>query len=627
MERNIQRHGLVNFLVLLLVGVSAWGVSRFSHLQAGEVAAVFLGLGLLVSLVSWFQMRLEERERFERLEFDELNQAAASGTLFETQQAENFPARHAREQFEKYVVPAFGILLLVLQGAAAFVLWRWLRRAPEVSFEQPLVAMGLMALFALVLFLVGKYAAGVARLENLLFLRASANYLLLNAYLCALLVAELVAFEAGFKVDRLLALGLCLLLGLLAAESLVTLVLEIYRPRVKGKILHLLYDSRLVGLLSQPESVFSTAAHALDYQFGFKVSETWFYRFLQRALVWLLLAQGAILLLSTCFVFVNPGEQALLERFGRPVEGRDVLNPGPHVKWFWPIDRVQRYRTEEIQTFHIGLEHDEGEGGDDHKETTVLWTVSHYKQEFNLLIASRDPLTATNTDAGRKAPPVNLLSVAIPVQYQIQDLRAWAYHHSDPSKLLESLGTREAVRYLVGMDFNEIMSTGRFRAGEELRQRIQAAADQRELGVKVLFVGLQDVHPPVAVGKSFEAVVSARQKREANLLAARAHEVATNALARAEAVRIHHEAQAESARVSVAAVARAALFTNQIPAYRASPSVYAQRAYLQTLARAGGNAKKVILATTNTHDVILMDLQEKLRPDLLDIPLTVPTKK
>ena len=77
----------------------------------------------------------------------------------------------------------------------------------------------------------------------------------------------------------------------------------------------------LVGLLAQPESLFTTAAQALDYQFGFKVSETWFFRLLQKNLPLLLLAQLAVLLLSTCVVFMDAGEQAVLERFGRPVAG------------------------------------------------------------------------------------------------------------------------------------------------------------------------------------------------------------------------------------------------------------------------------------------------------------------
>ena len=130
--------------------------------------------------------------------------------------------------------------------------------------------------------------------------------------------------------------------------------LEIYRPRLKGKVVHPLYDSRLVGLVSHPEGVFSTAASALDYQFGFKVSDTWFYQFLKINFPWLALAQLALLLVSSGFVFINPGEQALLERLGRPVVGREVLGPGLHLKWPYPIDDIHRFRTEEVQSSTVG---------------------------------------------------------------------------------------------------------------------------------------------------------------------------------------------------------------------------------------------------------------------------------
>src|SRR5881396_394388 len=100
MERNIQRHGVINLLLLLVVGVATFGVSRASHSFAGQTAAAFLGLGMLVAVVSWFQMRLEERERLEKLEFDEVTKGRAAGAALFAQEAEAFPARRAREQFE-----------------------------------------------------------------------------------------------------------------------------------------------------------------------------------------------------------------------------------------------------------------------------------------------------------------------------------------------------------------------------------------------------------------------------------------------------------------------------------------------------------------------------------------------
>jgi hypothetical protein len=43
---------------------------------------------------------------------------------------------------------------------------------------------------------------------------------------------------------------------------------------------------------------------------------------------------------------------------------------------------------------------------------------------------------------------------------------------------------------------------------------------------------------------------------------------------------------------------------------------------LQTFAKATAPARKYVLVTTNTQDVIQFDLQDKVRADLLDV--TVP---
>jgi len=622
MEQNAHRNGVINFLILLVAAICLYAVGEFTHSFAAQVGSIFLGIGTLVSLVALFQMRLEERERLEKLEFDEVAKSAGSAALFKTEETETFPASRSREQFERFFIPAFTVLLFLLESVAAYLSWRWLRTVPLTAINQPFVGMGLIGLFALILFVLGKYSAGLARLANQRLLRPSASYLLLGFFVCVLVVGGIAFSKGGFRaVDLYLARALVIALGLSAVESLISLVLEIYRPRVKGKTGAPLYESRVIGLLGQPEGLFTTAAHALDYQFGFKVSDTWFYQFLRRTFFWLLLAQLGILLLSTCFVFVDAGEEALLERFGRPVDGRDVLGPGLHLKLPWPIDRAFRYSTGRIQSFNVGFVHDEK----DEAQKAILWTVSHYKDEFNLLVASRESPDMTNTVNGKKSPPVNLLSVSIPVEFQIDDVKAWAYNNRDAGQLLEKIGTREVVRYLVGVDVQEMMSSGRFRAAEELRQRIQKAADELNLGAKILFVGLQDIHPPVKVARAYEAVVGARQKKEAELLKAEAYRAQTNALAQAAATNRVNEAEAGKRRAEAGSRARAELFLSQIPAYKASPQIYSQRAYLNALVGGGANTRKIIIGSTNSQDVILLNLEEKIRPDLLDqIPLPKP---
>lgn len=626
MERNLKKIGLINLVVQLILGTAAVVLAFYSNSLAGRAGLIYLGLGFLVLVMAYFQMRLEDSERLEKLEFDELNRTRGSASLFNVSDAEIFPAQRAREQFERFFVPGFTILVWLVQAGVAFWQWRWLAKVIPSAMKQPTVAMALFGLFALILFLLGKYTAGIARFENARLLRPAASYLLLGAYVCFVVTVSLAAAPMGFpKGDLYVAWAFSGILALAAVENLINLLLEIYRPRVKGKAARVLYESRLVGLLAQPEGLFTTAAHALDYQFGFKVSETWFYRFLEKALTWIVLVQLALLWLSTTLVFVNPGEQALLERFGRQLPERPVLEPGLHFKWPWPIDQVYRARTREIQTFSIGFDDEHSKD----REKTVLWSVPHSKdkEEFNLLVATRDrfaPLSSgTNAPAAEKGAPVDLLTVGIPVQFQIKEdgLRLWAYKHTDAGALLEKIATREVIRYLVGVDLLEVMSSGRARAAEDLKRLIQTRADELELGVNILLVGLQDIHPPVKVARKFEEVTGARQESEATLRAAEGYAAKTLALARAEAVKRVHEAEAYSNRVVVAAQARAAQFTNQLAAFKAAPEVFQQRAYLNALQRGATNARKYILTVTNTHDVIQINLEEKIRADLLDVPL------
>jgi membrane protease subunit HflK len=628
MERNHQKNGLTNLLLLLAVGIATLATALYAKSVSGQIAAGFLGLGMLIALISWFQMRLEERERIEKLEFDELAKGgASSSTLFNTQDAEGFPARRSREQFEKFFVPGFTILLLVAQGFGAWWLWNWIGKLPGApALNQPLVGMAIFGMLALVLFLLGQFSTSLARLEKNRLLQPGANQVLMGAYLLAIVVAAIAGLQSGFeRADLIAARVLLVLLGLLAIENLLTLLLEIYRPRIKGKVGRLLYDSRVVGLVSHPEGIFTTVAHTLDYQFGFKVSDTWFYQFMKRSMAGLMFTYLLILGASTCIVYVQPGEEALLERFGQPVANREVLGPGFHAKMPWPIDAALRFRTQEIQSFDIGIERDLEKERD---EAAILWTVSHYKQEYNLLVANREASTGlTNSLAGKKAPPVNLLTVSIPVQYQIGDVRAWAYNFSNAGELLKEIATREVVRFLVGVDINEIMSTTRFTAGDELRRRIQAQADELKLGAQVLFVGLQDVHPPVAVGGAYEKSVGAKQTREANILKARAYAIRTNALAIAESTRRKLAASAASTNKIAAALATESLFTNQMAAFKASPEVYAQRSYLQTLAKNSSDARKFVVAVSNANEVLMLNMEDKIRDDLLNITVPPPKTK
>ena len=622
MERNVQKNGLLNVAVAVMVFIAVFIVTCYVNSLAGEAASIFLGLGALVAFTSWFQMRLEENERLEKLEIDELARAKGESALFDTKESEVFPARRSREQFEKYFVPGFAVLLLLLEAGGAWLLWNWSGKTTvAIKDASATAALSLFAIFALLLFLLGRFSVTIARLEGQRLLRPSASFLLAGAYVCAFTALGIGGVAVKFpRADFWVARGLCVLLGLMAAEILVTLLLEIYRPRVRGRVARPLYDSRVVGLLAQPESLFTTAAQTLDYQFGFKVSETWFFLLLKKNLPMLLLAQLAVLLLSTCVVFVDAGEQAVLEHFGRRVA---TLDAGAHFKLPWPVEKIYRYRTEQIQTFVVGYVPDE----QSEKAGTILWSVAHAKED-NYLVANRAPVTVQNDGAGTndalKATPVSLISVSIPVQFQITNVTDWAYNNADATNLLQSLATREVARFLAGADLNNVMSSNRLEAAETLRDNIQTSANEYKLGAKIIFVGLQDIHPPTTVAGDYEKVIGAEQTMFAISNAALAYAISNVALAGAQAFTTTNLADASRLQLEVSRYAQAALFTNQIPAFEAAPSVYKQRVYFQTFADATRNARKYVLLVTNTQDVVIFDLEDKIRADLLNA--TVPNE-
>jgi regulator of protease activity HflC (stomatin/prohibitin superfamily) len=190
---------------------------------------------------------------------------------------------------------------------------------------------------------------------------------------------------------------------------------------------------------------------------------------------------------------------------------------------------------------------------------------------------------------------------------------------------LQDLATRAVVHYLAGVDLNDVLSHQRLQAAQTLQDDIQTAAAEKKLGVKIIFVGLQDIHPPTKVAQDYEKVIGASQQLIAKTNAATALAITTSLHADALAFATNQVALATRIQLESSAFARAALFTNQIPAFDAAPAIYKQRAWFQAFADATVNTRKYILLVTNTQDVMIFDLKDQIRDDLLN--LNVPNDK
>ncbi len=632
-QQNTKKLGFINALVLLVITIAALFLAGST---VGLAGVVLLGIGTLIGFFSFIQSHLIDRERIEALEMQELDRTRGNESLFAGAAEDAYPARNARRQFEKWVVPAFSVLVLFGQALGLLLVYSQLGGSTLFGSTQAsgsTLQIMFFALFMVVLFMMGKYSAGLARMDGQELLRPGASYMLLGSVVCtAVVIAEAASFFGHPVWDRGITWVVFAVIAVSALENFVTLVLEIYRPRVDGKKARLLYDSRLIGLLGQPGGLISTAAQALDYQFGFKVSETWFYRYVEQKLALILAIQFVVLFLSSSFVVIHANEKATLERFGKRV---DILYPGFNFKLPWPVDKVYRYKMDEVQSFTLGVvddNHKEGEQEEEQKTKVLLWTQQHNhgsaetpEQNFNMIVASDDAIAGSASES----VPVNLLTVSIPVQFRINNLTNWIERTENTGKLLQSLAMREVTQFLIGVDIDQLMGPDRAAAQDTLKKRIDAQAKKHNLGAEVMFVGLQDIHPPVGqneqskstggVAENYEKVIVAQLNAETNRLRALFYSAGKVPQAQATAAEILAKARSESTNKVAIAQAEAKRFANQVAAYENAPSVYKTRMKLESFQAATKGSRKYILSDPANRDVINLELQDQLRSDLLDV--------
>ena len=659
--------------------LSRWSGSAAIYAISWQVLAGVLIW--LVLVILFHQRALAEQEK---LDIAQLAKTGPGQTIFRTQdeRAAVFAVAQQRLQvLEKWFIPIFSALIAAYEIGIGLYLLQRTSIGPEVEINQPLASAVYMAAIAFVGFLISRYATGMSREQQWRPLRAGGSFLCAIAILCfAIAIAlALAQFKLGIFIT-VLAWVIPVLLIIIGTETALNILLDLYRPRVKGQHLRCAFDSRLLALINEPGGILRTAAGAIDYQFGFKVSQTWFYKLIEKAVMPLVLFSVATLYLLSCFVIINPGEEAVIEHFGTPITsgGSQTFGPGLVLKWPWPIDIAYKHPTRQIKQINIGFIPEENPFL---ATRPLLWDQPHYKEEYNLLVA-----TETDTEYSRtQAVPISLVKAAVPVQYRVNDLYAYIYNHRNAEKTLEAICYRELVRFAASAKIEtdeqiqitrrrrgrqerkskkqSLLGAGRAQAAEFLTRQIQAAADRENLGVEIVFLGLQGVHPPAEVAQDYQQVVGAVQRKQADVLNALAESKRTlgllaGSVGKAEQLYAltaryqHLKGQADPADVQRAAEALDAAFGtakgdifatlrtaksyafdkatlaratgrrfgNQLKAFRAAPEIYKHEQRLAMLEESLEKIRKyVIVADPNDAQIFIFDFEEKLIPSLYDI--------
>lgn len=661
-------------LVLFFYGYYSGDRAAFS--------ASFLSLvGVLVWLVLLLLFDQHRRERLEAMEAEALAEEANS-SVFEEGAADLRLASRRLQTWYRFVIPVVSILI----GAALIALGYWRYRVSEefatagalLEARHAGWAMAFGLIIAFVGFVFARFVSGMAKQAVWANLRGGSAYAVAAALVGLLLaVAQFVDVAGSDALRRLLVVGIPILMMGMGVEVLLNFLLDLYRPRKKGAYPRPAFDSRVLSLISAPDRIARSIGEALDYQLGFGVQQTWFYRLVLRSWPLAVVFGVFVVWLLSCWTVVGPDQRGMVLRFGAVV--REDIGPGIHFKAPWPIDRVVipelTERTESgqirvvgrtatgIRTLQLGTPPAE------ESDEPILWTNEHTKEEIYNIV---QPSVTEGGGSRGASQDVALVAIEVPVKYAIAD--PLLFDQLGPPGVRESIlrveGMRAVTVYLSAVSIDQILGADRSDLAEAMRQRVQAAFDglnpgpdgvARGAGVEVLSITAARMHPPSDVAPKFEEVVIAEQNRQSKIETALGAEVellagvagsvesareiveAIDILddmrtagadeqqqaeqeaivvdliadARGEAAIVLAGAQAQRWNKHMGAWSEAIRYEGMVESYRASPMVYRARMYFDTLQQSIAGSRLFIVGSGVADLHIRGELQtEKVGLDL-----------
>jgi regulator of protease activity HflC (stomatin/prohibitin superfamily) len=607
---GLAMQALLTIVVMILGNVGQW---RLPLLSVFAIAGWGLIPWLAILIATAFR-------RYAIIEDFELETARRTGeadrTIFATE-ADARPAARRLARVYRWVLPAAALLLGFLLAWRGFF---GLRSGTEsISYILPNARYlaGLFAGFAFVGFVLGRYLLGMSMTPAWSILRGGATYLIGTVYIMGLMAlsagAAALGVDAVNGVVRFIVPLFALLVGI---EVVLNIVLDLYRPKAAGEEPRPAFDSRLLSLLASPASVVQSLNEAVNYQFGFEITRSWFWRLLSRSFGWLILFGIAVLVLMSSLVIVEPHERALVTSFGQLKQ--QPKGPGVHVKWPWPLAMVDKYPVERVGEMVVGS-HDEI-----HFEEALLWTNQHSEFENLVLVAGgtsaggREPTStqpaipdedvgatgggrglsaarSAPTDAAAADPSISAPSIALAaadvfIQWKIDESRLldFATSAEQPEQRLRQLALAAVTREMLKYDIDAAIGVARPQISRAIHERLLADVEREKLGIEVLWVGLVSVHPPQDVAEQFNASAGAVQGAQLAIEKGREDEMRLLTAA---------AGSVEAARTIVAEHEKLQQLRRAVASGQASQEqLEAQQAHLELLIqRAGGAAARELL--------------------------------
>lgn len=299
----------------------------------------------------------------------------------------------------------------------------------------------------------------------------------------------------------------------------------------------------------------------------------------------------------------GPGQPPDLDELLR--RGQDKLKDilpggGGRMTWIAPIVLIAAFvlfnSIYQVQTDERGVVLRLGK----HVRTAVpglhfaLWPLETMEKP-KVEAESQINIGATDSEALMLAGDQNIVEIQFTALWRISNPEQYLFNIEAQEGMVRAIA-ESAMREVVGRtSAEEIRTTGRLSAQDQVRQITQATLDSYDAGITITAVNLEKADPPKQVISAFEEVQRAEQNQAQLINEADQYRNQRVRLAEGEAAKLVEDAKAYKFRVVADAEGEAARFVSIYDEYKVAKDVTRERLFLETMEQILQQSNKVII--------------------------------
>lgn len=310
-----------------------------------------------------------------------------------------------------------------------------------------------------------------------------------------------------------------------------------------------------------------------------------------------------IVFLGSGFFTVEPQEQAMIIRLGKPIgEGKKaLLGPGLHWSFPYPIDEYVKVPISAIQRVN----------------STVGWYATTPEQEVagmeQTTLPASYPLNPL-VDGSVLTADRNIVHTRATLTYHISDPVTYVFNFVSASNAVQNALDNALVYAASTFKVDDILTRDVAGFKEAVRKRVIELVSQENLGIDVEECLVQS-RPPRQLKDAFDSVLKAALTQQKLLEDAHSDEAKILSKSGADARSTINFAESDRSRLVSEVRSQADRFNDLLPKFKQNPRLFVQQRLTDTLGRVLANAQaKIFVAEGDTGNPKEFRLQLNMPP-------------